>query len=196
MDDPTITNHPEEAPVEKLVFIDPGSHFEIRALPAHDESKAAAILASATGAGTPEAATAVIAELREAADAAIYGAYVDRALVGSYGIRRDGMANTIALIAVDPDHRKRGIGRAMLTDALRRSGKRPLTAETDEEGLPFYKACGFKLVGRRVHPSGTVRYRIGWHAPGLRFKGGSTNALTSQPITPSPSTTTGKDVPS
>ncbi|MGB3329397.1 MAG: hypothetical protein WBA46_10615, partial [Thermomicrobiales bacterium] len=85
----------------------------------------------------------------------------------------------------------------MLTDALRRSGKRPLTAETDEDGLPFYKACGFKLVGRRVHPSGTVRYRIGWHAPGVRFKGGSTGALTGQPIAPPSSPTSpGKDTSS
>jgi GNAT superfamily N-acetyltransferase len=194
MDDPT--NHPADTPAENLIFIDPGSHFEIRALPAHDETNAAAILAPATGAGTSEAAAGIIAALRAAADAAIYGAYVDRALVGAYGIRRDGMANTIALIAVAGAHRKRGIGRAMLTDALRRSGKRPLTAETDEEGLPFYKACGFKLVGRRVHPSGAVRYRIGWHAPGLRFKGGSTGALTSQPITPSTPPSPGKDTPS
>lgn len=178
-------------PEEKLIFIDPGSHFEIRALPAHDEGAAATILASATGAGTAEAAATLIAELRADANAALYGAYVDRALVGAFGIRRDGMANTIAIIAVAEGQRKRGIGRSMLTDALRRSGKRPLTAETDDEGLPFYKACGFKLVGRRVHPSGTVRYRVGWHAPGLRFKGGSTGAVTHQPITPeSPS---GKD---
>jgi hypothetical protein len=63
-----------------------------------------------------------------------------------------------------------------------RSGRRPLVAETDEEGLGFYKACGFKMVGRRKHPSGAVRYRIGWHAPGLRFKGGSTNSLTHKPV--------------
>ncbi|MGC4190785.1 MAG: GNAT family N-acetyltransferase [Thermomicrobiales bacterium] len=184
---------------EKLIFIDPGSHFEIRALPPHDEARATAILAPATGEGTAEAAASVLSELRDAADAAIYGAYLDRVLVGAYGIKRDGMANTIAIIAVKEAQRRRGIGRAMLTDALRRSGKRPLTAETNEEGLPFYKACGFKLVGRRVHPSGAVRYRIGWHAPGVRFKGGTTGALTSQPITPStahPSTSTGKGDPS
>lgn len=181
---------------EKLVFIDPGSHFEIRVLPAHADAEAAAILAPATGQGTPEAAASAIADLRGDAGAAICGAYVDRTLVGAYGIKRDGMANTVALIAVAPDHRMRGIGRAMLTDALRRSGKRPLTAETDAEGLPFYKACGFKLVGRRVHPSGTVRYRIGWHAPGLRFKGGSSGALASQPITPVTPPPSGKDDPS
>ena len=183
-------------PTEKVVFIDPGSHFEIRALPEHDEANAAAILAPATGAGTAEAAAAVVAALREAAGAAIYGAYIDHALVGVYGIKRDGMSNTIAIIAVREDQRKRGIGRALLTDALHRSGKRPLTAETDDEGLPFYKACGFKLVGRRVHPGGPVRYRVGWHAPGLRFKGGSTGAATRAPIAPSDSSASGKDSPS
>jgi hypothetical protein len=57
-------------------------------------------------------------------------------------------------------------------------------AETDEDGLGFYKACGFKLVGRRTHPSGTFRYRVGWHAPGLRFKGGSTGSVSHRPVKP------------
>lgn len=190
MDDP---DNPAEA---KLIFIDPGSHFEIRALPAQDDAAGAVILAPATGEGTAEAAATRLRELREAADGAVYGAYLDRALVGAYGIQRDGMANTIALIAVQEGHRKRGIGRAMLTDALRRSGKRPLTAETDDAGLPFYKACGFKLVGRRVHPSGTVRYRVGWHAPGVRFKGGTSGALRSQPIGPSTPASSDKETDS
>ncbi|MGB3328931.1 MAG: GNAT family N-acetyltransferase, partial [Thermomicrobiales bacterium] len=109
------TQQPDATGDEKLVFIDPGSHFEIRALPAHDEAAAADVLAPATGDGTTAAASALIAELRQDASAAIYGAYSDRALVGAYGIRRDGMANTVAIIAVAADHRRRGIGRAMLT---------------------------------------------------------------------------------
>ncbi|HWV34691.1 MAG TPA: GNAT family N-acetyltransferase [Thermomicrobiales bacterium] len=167
-----------------IVFIDPGSNFGIRDLPAQDEDAAAVILAPATGAGTIEAAATSISELRAVPKSGLFGAYVDHDLVGVYGLQRDGMANVIAFLAVREDHRRRGIGRAMLQDALRRSGKRPLVAETDDDGLGFYKTCGFKLVGRRVHPSGTVRYRLGWHAPGLRFKGGSSGALTHQPLSP------------
>jgi GNAT superfamily N-acetyltransferase len=181
-------------PVGKLIFIDPSSRFEIKLLPVQDDVAAAIILAPATGEGSVsssvEAAAQAIAELRGVDKSAIYGAYVNRDLVAAYGIQRDGMANTIAVIGVRGDHQRRGIGRLCLQDALRRSGKRPLVAETDDDGLGFYKACGFKLVGRRVHPSGRVRYRLGWHAPGLRFKGGSTGALTHQPLSP---TTTGSD---
>ncbi len=175
-------------PVGKLIFIDPSSRFEIKLLPVQDDVAAAAILAPATGAdsvsSSVEAAAQAIAELRGVDKSAIYGAYVNRDLVAAYGIQRDGMANTIAFIGVRSDHRRRGIGRLCLQDALRRSGKRPLVVETDDDGLGFYKACGFKLVGRRVHPSGRVRYRLGWHAPGLRFKGGSSGALTHQPLSP------------
>lgn len=174
----------EQEPVEgsQLIFIDPKGQFEIKVLPSQDDDPAAVILAPATGVGTIEAATEAIAGLRDIEKSGLYGAYVDRDLVAVYGLQRDGMANVIAFIAVRSDHQRRGIGRACLQDALRRSGKRPLVAETDDDGLGFYKACGFKLVGRRVHPSGRVRYRLGWHAPGLRFKGGSSGALTHQPL--------------
>lgn len=165
-----------------LVFIEPGSGLEIRAISPSKRELAAVILAPATGAGTAESATAVIETLLAEDKAALYGGFVRHELVAAYGIRRDGMSNEIPIVAVREDHRRRGIGRALLQDALRRSGKRPLVVETDDEGLPFYKACGFKLFGKRPHPSGRMRYRLGWHAPGLRFKGGSTNALTHKPL--------------
>jgi len=174
-----------DAGAGNLTFIDPGSGFEIHPLPASRDAEAATILAAATGAGTPEAAQAVLDELRAGGDDRVLGGTLRGELVGVYGLRRDGMANEVAIIAVAEGHRRRGIGRLLLQDALRRSGKRPLVAETDDEGLAFYKACGFKLVGRRKHPSGTFRYRVGWHAPGLRFKGGSTGSVTHQPVKPS-----------
>lgn len=169
---------------DSLVFIDPKTGFEIRPWPATRDEEAATILAPATGAGTVEAAQAKIDEIRAGGDDRVFGGLIDGKLVGVYGLTRDGMANEIAIVAVAPEHRRRGIGRSLLQDALRRSGRRPLVAETDEDGLAFYKACGFKLVGRRKQPSGAFRYRLGWHAPGLRFKGGSSNSLTSQPVKP------------
>lgn len=170
------------ANADSLVFIDPQSGLEIRPWPQSRDAEAAAILADSTGEGTPEAARRSIDEVRAEAPDRVFGGLMRGQLVAVYTLRRDGMANLIGNIAVAADHRRRGIGRTMLQDALRRSGRRPLVAETDEEGLGFYKACGFKMVGRRKSPEGTVRYRIGWHAPGLRFKGGSTNSLTHKPV--------------
>lgn len=176
---------PDQQPAnDGLVFIDPESGLDIRPLPASREADAAAILADATGSGTPDAAREKIAQARTGGDDRVLGATLNGTLVGVYTLVRDGMANQIGILGVHADHRRRGIGRALLQDALRRSGRRPLTAETDEEGLPFYKACGFKMVGRRKSPDGSFRYRIGWHAPGVRFKGGSSGALAHKGVKP------------
>lgn len=161
-----------------MVFIDPASGIEIRPLaPAEDEG-AGEIAAAATGDGTAERGLAALREVRAADERnAVYGLFAHGDLVAVYGLRRDGMANEIGPIAVKAGERRKGYGRACLQDALRRSGRRPLVVETDEDGLAFYKACGFKLVGKRKQPSGAVRYRLGWHAPGRHFKGGTSSAL-------------------
>lgn len=177
---PNTSQHNDDSPI----FIDPQSGLDIRPLPDNRDSDAAALLADATGAGTPEAAREQIDIARAGGADRVLGATLDGELVGAYTLVRDGMANQVGIIGVHPDHRRRGIGRALLQDALRRSGRRPLTAETDEEGLGFYKACGFKMVGRRKGPNGTFRYRIGWHAPGVRFKGGTSGALNHQGVKP------------
>lgn len=176
---------PDTSPAnDSPIFIDPESGLEIRPLTSANDPDASRILADATGEGTADAGQAAIDSARAGGGDRVLGARLDGTLVAVYTLKRDGMANEIAHIAVAPEHRRRGIGRSLLQDALRRSGRRPLVAETDEEGLPFYKACGFKMVGRRKQPDGTFRYRIGWHAPGVRFKGGTSGALTHQGVKP------------
>lgn len=178
-----------------LVFIDPASDFEIRAITPADHEEAAALLtqlpdinSGAGGADHDEAAGALLQSILETPKAAILVAFQQRdeqrELVGVYGLRRDGLANDLAFIAVRPDRQRRGIGKLLLQDALRRSGKRPLAVQTPEATLGFFKACGFKLVGRRVQPSGEVHFRVGWHAPGAHFKGGTSSALTGRPVQP------------
>ncbi len=147
------------------IFIDPDSGFELRPLPPSDDARAAQVLADATGEGTAEAAQLRIDQARSDTNNRVIGGWLHDTLIAAYTLERDGMANQIGIIAVVSDYRRHGYGRLMLTDALRRSGRRPLTAETDDDGLGFYKACGFKMVGRRKHPSGVFRYRVGGHAP-------------------------------
>jgi ribosomal protein S18 acetylase RimI-like enzyme len=86
-------------------------------------------------------------------------------LVAVYATKKISMALEVVALAVAENRRRQGHGRACLRDALRRAGRRPLVVETDDEGLPFYKAVGLKVVGRRKGPGGTPRYRLGWHAP-------------------------------
>lgn len=95
----------------------------------------------------------------------ILAAWQGDVLVAVYVLEKVGFTNEVTAIAVAPAHRRRGIGRMCLHDALLRSGKRPLVIGVDESALPFAKAVGFKLVGRLKRPDGSVRYRMGWHAP-------------------------------
>lgn len=162
-----------------LIFIEPASGFEIRATSPTERASVQALIAG--GASEPMCGT-MLAALAEIADGQVFGGFQHGELVAVYCLRRDELANDLALIVVAPQQRKRGIGRSLLQDALRRSGKRPLAAQTPEDVLPFFRACGFKLVGRRVQPSGDIWFRVGWHAPGSHFKGGTTNALTHRGV--------------
>lgn len=168
---------------EELVFIDPESGFEIRPWPEARDAEAAALLGLATPEGTPEAGQAAIAAARGGGPGRVMGGLLNGQLVGAYTLLRNGMANEIGVIAVAEGARRRGIGRALLQDALRRSGRRPLSAECGDAALVFYKACGFKLVSRKTVPTGGVRYRLGWHAPGAGFKGGLSGKLKHAGIT-------------
>ncbi len=154
-----------------ILFADPAARGAIRVLnPALDE-EAAAILAAATGAGTVQRGREVLAELRRNEAVELYGLFVGEELVAIYAFRRAAPANEITHLAVKEGERHKGYGRACLQHALRRSGARPLTVETDDDAVAFYKTCGFKIIGRRKHPSGTLRYRLGWHAPTRRATG-------------------------
>lgn len=164
----------------ELIYLDPAAGFEIRAIAPSEREIVATLVRDGFA---EERAAPVLATLAELPDDQIFIALLRRQPVAAYAIRKDGLANDLPVIVVAADHRQQGMGRAMLQDALRRSGRRPLAAQTPEAVLPFFKACGFKLVGRRVQPSGEVWFRVGWHAPGARFKGGTSSALTNPGLT-------------
>jgi GNAT superfamily N-acetyltransferase len=86
-------------------------------------------------------------------------------MVGGYVMIKIPMANEIALLAIDPAYRRRGLGRMCCMDALFRSGKRPLVLTADDASVGFARAVGFKLVGKRRQPDGSMLTRLGWHAP-------------------------------
>jgi GNAT superfamily N-acetyltransferase len=128
-----------------------------------DDAIARNILA-ADGVPAEEARTQ-IAALRTDPDVAIHGIVIDEEPVAVVAMRKASMSNEIALLAVAPVHRRQGLARRCLSDALRRSGRRPLVVEADEACTEFYKKVGFKIIGRRSDPAGGFRYRLGWHAP-------------------------------
>jgi ribosomal protein S18 acetylase RimI-like enzyme len=129
------------------------------------DAEAAVILAACPALGTPERAAELIADARRDDDASLYGLIVAGRLAGAYVLRKIPFANEIAFLAVAPEYRRQGYGKMCLHDALLRSGRRPLAVDADDASLSFFKACGFKLVGKRRGPDGAPRYRLGWHAP-------------------------------
>jgi GNAT superfamily N-acetyltransferase len=86
-------------------------------------------------------------------------------MAAAYLMTSTEMANEIVALAVDPAHRLRGFGRMCCMDALFRSGNRPLVLTANDACVPFAKAVGFKIVGKRKQPDGAVLTRMGWHAP-------------------------------
>jgi GNAT superfamily N-acetyltransferase len=162
-----------------LVYIDPAAGFEIRPISPSERTFVAAVI---EGSSTPAREATMQRALTDLPDDQVLGGFREGVMVAATGLRRDGLSNDVAFLVVVPGERLRGIGRAMLHDALRRSGRRPLAAQVPEDTLPFFKACGFKLVGRRPQPDGEIQFRVGWHTPGARFKGGTSDALMTETI--------------
>ena len=161
MDDaPAESRPPVSAPI--LVAVGGGA---LRPLDPLLDREAGPLLAPCTSEGTAEAGRAALALAREDPDTTVYAHVHDGKPLAVYTLRKAGLSLEVTLLGVDPAHRRQGLGRACLQDALRRAGKRPLVVETDAAALAFYTAVGFKLVGKRRHPSGTTRFRLGWHAP-------------------------------
>ncbi|CAA9537045.1 MAG: hypothetical protein AVDCRST_MAG49-419 [uncultured Thermomicrobiales bacterium] len=171
----------ERTPSAALSLVPGGAVFH--PLAAERDEAAAAILAAATGAGTVEEGRRRLAAARTDDGSAVYGLTSGGDLVAVYILTKVHLAMELSAVAVAEGHRRRGHGRAALEDALRRSGNRPLVAETDDDGVGFYRACGFKLVGKRRGPGGVTRYRLGWHAP--RHPAATGSAATG-PATTSP----------
>jgi len=136
----------------------------IRTLQADQVEAAAGVLAACFGGDRGAARTRLAAAPTEEGTTRL-AAWEGDEVVAIYVLEKVGFTNEVTAIAVAPAYRRRGIGRMCLHDALLRSGKRPLVIGVDEGGLPFAKAVGFKMVGRLKRPDGTVRYRMGWHAP-------------------------------
>ncbi len=99
------------------------------------------------------------------ANAQVIGVTLDGRVVGGYVLLSIPMAYEMIGLAINPDYRKRGLGRMCCMDALFRSGKRPLVLTANDESAPFAKAVGFKIIGKRKQADGTFLTRLGWHAP-------------------------------
>ena len=87
----------------------------------------------------------------------------DAEMAGCIGFEDTGPSEaTVWNIAVLPDHRLRGIGRAMLDHLRVDLGYRRLELETDRNAVEFYRACGFAITSLGELYPGTERFRCVW----------------------------------
>lgn len=79
-------------------------------------------------------------------------------VVGVVGIRSTGQATAVILhIAVD-ERRRRGIGRTILEELVRKEQRHEFTAETDGEAVDFYRRCGFTVQSLGEKYPGVERF--------------------------------------
>jgi ribosomal protein S18 acetylase RimI-like enzyme len=89
----------------------------------------------------------------QAGDAFYLGAWHDGTLGGLLAIARDDEPGRlcIATLVVHPARQRRGLGRALVADALRRSGGMPLAVAAGAANAPalaLYRGFGFEVVRR------------------------------------------------
>ena len=122
-------------------------------------TEAVALLARASGRGSDEAALG-----------APYGGgglrllgWVERgavvALVG-YDLGETGAAVSIRAVATSPSRERSGLGRRLLSAVQDETRARRLVAETDDDAVGFYAACGFSVIPLGEKYPGVNRYRV------------------------------------
>ncbi len=147
---------------------------DVRLMTPEQRAMAAMILADATPERTQDAAGHAIEEFEGTEGSAIFIAWLEGLPIAAYVLTPAQMSVEMPLIAVRPEMRRKGIGRIIAQDAVRRAGHRPVVVETPESTMPFFTSIGFKKFGRRTGPGGEVRWRVGWHTPGQRTPTGQT----------------------
>jgi len=85
-------------------------------------------------------------EFRRREDLHLYGWLENDEILGTCGVEVHSDCVVIRGIAVDPNFRKRGIGKAMIT-AVQQKYKQTVKAETDDGAVEFYRKCGFETEG-------------------------------------------------
>jgi ribosomal protein S18 acetylase RimI-like enzyme len=102
------------------------------------------VLSASVGFPTPEklarVAEAYVSQPSWTAFALMDGAEV----VGIIGLESVEIGRgRIRHLAVAPERRRRGVGRTLIDRMARRAGLREIFAETDGDGVEFYRRCGF-----------------------------------------------------
>lgn len=134
--------------------------------PPDTDAALADLLAAAMPGVNPAGASGFLQMVRADPAMDLVAAFDGDVPLALYVLRKVGVTTELLLMLVHPDADPAlALEAAAVRDAGTRVGRRPLTVETSERALDWYKGLGFKPVGKRTRPDGTVSYRLGWHAP-------------------------------
>ena len=78
--------------------------------------------------------------------------------VGLCIVQTDDRQVEILALAVREAYRKQGVGKGLIA-YTQRQVKVPLTAETDDDAVGFYRRCGFSVTSLGEKYPGIIRYR-------------------------------------
>lgn len=118
-----------------------------------------AVLAHSIYNPTPERLHSRAAAYLADDDVLAYGAWQGEEAVGLVVLRNDPRETEILSIAVAPQARGTGAGRALVEHTRTTLACRSILAETDDDAVGFYRACGFQVESLGEKYPGVVRYR-------------------------------------
>lgn len=118
-----------------------------------------ALLANSVYDPTPERLSARAASYMAGSDVLVYGAWQDTVPIGIAVLRNAPQETELLSIAVAAPARGTGVGHRLIAHVRDALPTRRILAETDDDAVGFYRACGFQVESLGEKYPGVVRYR-------------------------------------
>jgi len=134
----------------------------------HEPEEVKELLSMAVGSPSPEKLVQLLDDFYMSASHILFIARDNNDIVGVIGIdytnRLSGIINHIAVI---PDKRKRGFGSQLISHVIKKLKLESIEAETDQDAVNFYRACGFTTEEIKSLYPGVRRFRCIRHLMNL-----------------------------
>ena len=118
------------------------------------------LLAMAVGQSTPERLRQLVDEFYAAEGRSIFVAVQESKIIGVIGmVHSDRSHGIIAHLTVHPDTRRQGVGCQLINNTVTALELKDIEAETDQDAIDFYRACGFETQEIESQYPGVRRFR-------------------------------------
>ena len=117
------------------------------------------VIALSMGSPTPKKVEQVLDSYRKP-NRYLIGCWQTNRIIGMIGLEIGGAAGVIKHIAVLPEHRLQGVGKALIKNAMDQFDLQTIHAETDDDSVEFYRKYGFTCQPFEGHYG--KRYKCGY----------------------------------